>query len=130
MLGAKASTKIPKSFVLAIPTTTELPILFIAFIALSYRVPLCLRKFIPIWLQNSTPKPSDVIKLTTKTAFISIGYPPITILSIHIQPINSKNTKNTHRPSIKAKNRLESTWADTIITPKAMMTFWNKTPFI
>ena len=69
----RASTITPRNLVLAIPTTTELPMLFIAFMDLSYRVPLYLKKFIPIWLQNSTPNPSDVTRFTTKTAFISIG---------------------------------------------------------
>lgn len=68
--GANASTTTPINLVDAIPTSTELPISASALIALVYLSPACLMKFIPIWLQNSTPKPREVIRLTTNTAFI------------------------------------------------------------
>ena len=45
---AKASTKMPSNFVEAMPTTTEEPILFIAFMARTYLVPSCRIKFIPM----------------------------------------------------------------------------------
>ena len=84
------------NFVVAIPTSTDEPISARAFLALSSLVPLCLMKFMPMWLQNSTPNPRLVTRLTTNTAFCSTGYPPKTILSSHIIPINSKKTRNTH----------------------------------
>lgn len=71
--GAKAKTITPINLVEAIPTSTELPISVKAFFALVSLSPGYLIKFIPIWLQNSTPKPKLVTKLTTNTAFISIG---------------------------------------------------------
>ena len=71
--GAKASTMTPMNLVDAIPTRTELPISCRAFLALVSLSPVYLMKFIPMWLQNSTPKPRLVTRLTTKTAFISIG---------------------------------------------------------
>ena len=66
--GAKASTKTPMNFVDAIPTNTEEPISPRALLALASLVPGCFRKFMPTWLQNSTPKPNEVIRFTTKMA--------------------------------------------------------------
>lgn len=128
--GAKARIDTPSSLVEAIPVTTELPIAFMAFMARSFLVPRCLRKFIPIWLQNSTPNPRLVMRLTTKTAFISIGYPPRTILSIHMHPISSKKTKKTQRAINKARVRLESIWRRTMMTPTPIATFWKHTPLM
>jgi hypothetical protein len=71
--GEKASTMTPMNLVDAIPTRTELPISLKAFLALTALVPFYLMKLIATWLQNSTPNPKLVIKLTTKTAFISMG---------------------------------------------------------
>ena len=71
--GAADRTMIPRNFVVAIPINTEAPISLRAFLALSILVPFCLMKLIPMWLQNSTPKPRLVIKLITKTPFHSMG---------------------------------------------------------
>lgn len=73
VLGAKARTMTPMNLVVAIPTRTVEPISDRAFFALSSRVPAYLMKFIPIWLQNSTPNPRLVTKFTTNTAFYSTG---------------------------------------------------------
>jgi hypothetical protein len=66
--GANANTITPINLVVDMPTNTELPIWLRAFLALSSLVPLYFMKFIPIWLQNSTPKPKEVTKFTTNTA--------------------------------------------------------------
>jgi len=71
--GANAKTITPMNLVEAIPTRTELPISYKAFLALVSLSPVCLIKFMPMWLQNSTPNPRLVTRFTTKTAFISIG---------------------------------------------------------
>ena len=68
--GANARTITPINLVDAIPTSTELPMSARALIALVCLSPGYLMKFMPMWLQNSTPKPRLVTKLTTKTAFI------------------------------------------------------------
>ncbi len=121
---------IPRNLVEAIPTTTELPMLFIAFMARSSLLPVYLMKFIPMWLQNSTPKPIDVTRLTTKTAFISIGYPPITMLNIQQTPISWKKTIKTQKDTIRAILKLARTCMATIIAPIATNTFWNSTPLM
>lgn len=68
--------------------------------------------------------------MTTKTAFISIGYPPTTMLSIHMQPISSKKTRKTHKPIIKARGRLVKTCKSTMMTPTPIATFWKHTPLM
>ena len=87
----------PTNLVKVIPTRTELPISLRALFALIYFFPVCAIKFMAIWLQNSTPNPKLVTRFTTKTALCSIGKLPNTSLRTHMDPINSKNTKNTHR---------------------------------
>ena len=92
---AKARTITPMNLVKVIPTSTELPISPSAFLALSSLVPVYFMKFIAMWLQNSTPKPKLVTRLTTRIPFISISKPPQMIFSIHIVPMSSKKTRNT-----------------------------------
>ena len=110
------------------PTTTELPMLFMALIARYSFVPVWRIKFMAIWLQNSTPKPIEVTKLTTRTAFISIGYPPITTLNIQQSPISSKKVKKTQKQTMRATRRLASTCMATIMAPIATKMFWKRTP--
>jgi hypothetical protein len=128
--GAKAKTITPINLVLAIPTRTEEPISDRALLLLVSLEPIYLMKFIPIWLQNSTPKPSEDTKLTTNTAFCSIGNPYKTIFSIHMHPISSKKTKKTQRViraaiPIDVKNCKENN-----MQARPKKTFWKRTPLI
>ena len=87
-------------------------------------------KFMPMWLQNSTPKPKLVIRLTTKTAFISAGYPPMTTLNIHMIPISSKKTKKTQKAMIKEIDMLLMIYIAMTIAPRPSNTFWKSTPLM
>ena len=130
MEGAKASTITPMNLVDAIPTKIELPNSDRAFLALISLVPNCLMKFIPIWLQNSTPNPRLVTKFTTNTAFISTGNPPTTSFSIHMHPINSKKTKKTQRPIIRAMGKLVKICKANTTAASPKRTFYDRTPLI
>ena len=98
--------------------------------ALSWRVPFYRMKFIPIWLQNSTPKPRLVTRLTTSTALISSGYPPTTTFSIQQIPMSSKKVKNTESPTKSAMYRPDRIWRATMIAPTPITTFWKSTPLM
>lgn len=47
--------------------------------------------------QNSTAKPTLVIKLTTETALISISYPPNIMFKSQLNPIKLKAMQNTFK---------------------------------
>ena len=105
MEGAKPSTATPMNLVHAIPTKTDVPIVYIASLTLSHLFPSHNLNLIIIWATNSTANPIQVTKFTTLTALISIYIiiftinttkpPNITFVS-HIVPIKLKAIKNTN----------------------------------